>query len=278
MRSVRIAESPGVVFAMGGTSSLELRDSTIDGGAAGVVLEDQSRAALHRATVTNIGTGDSGVGITLGEGDSALEQLTLTLDENSTVPKCGTGILANDSATLTVRNSQFIENRRSAVHLRRGTMNAMFNNVTFSANETMVDTNETASALDIGTLAAPVNLVVRNSRILNNGFDGASYTGAAVILRGDAASVFDLGTKASPGNNRFENNRQPGSLKVWVNPGVTVSASGNVWNASVQGAEDADGRYAAGVGPCASPGACDVTSGTGTNYEVTTGTLRLVEP
>jgi hypothetical protein len=99
-------------------------------------------------------------------------------------------------------------------------------------------------------------------------------------LGGNATSVFDLGTGADPGDNTFTGNdtgNATTNLNVSVNAAVLVSAVGNTFDASTQGAS-ATGRYALGNAPCGA-GSCDLVTGTGTgaNYRITSGTLRLAE-
>jgi hypothetical protein len=62
---------------------------------------------------------------------------------------------------------------------------------------------------------------------------------------------------------------------VKVNAGVTVSAVGNTFDASLQSASAA-GAYVLGTAPCGAS-TCNLTTGTGPNYRVASGTLRLAE-
>ena len=97
-------------------------------------------------------------------------------------------------------------------------------------------------------------------------------------MAGNASSVFDLGTAASPGNNLIQGNTssaQTSGLNVNVASGVTVSAVGNTFAPNVQGA-NAQGKYQFGTAPCGAS-SCNVTSGAGANYRVTSGTLRLAQ-
>ena len=98
------------------------------------------------------------------------------------------------------------------------------------------------------------------------GNTGISQGDGAIVLFGEAASVYDLGTAAQPGGNTILGNNaaRPG-LRVSAPSGVTVNAVGNTWVAGQQGAS-AGGTYSGNV---------LVTSGSGTNYSVTSGALRL---
>jgi len=88
----------------------------------------------------------------------------------------------------------------------------------------------------------------------------------AIVLGGGAGSVFDLGTAAQPGGNTILGNSttRPG-VRVGVASGVTVNAVGNTWVATQQGASST-GTYG---------GNLVVTSGSGQNYVISGGSLRL---
>lgn len=122
----------------------------------------------------------------------------------------------------------------------------------------------------LGGVAAPgfysglYTLTVRNATIANNGSTQAD--GAGLLLNGAAGSVLDLGSAAQPGGNTILglNSSKPG-VRVGTTAGNTVSAVGNTWVASQQGASGT-GTYSGNV---------LVTSGSGQNYAVTSGALRL---
>jgi len=56
---------------------------------------------------------------------------------------------------------------------------------------------------------------------------------------------------------------------------VTVSAVGNTFAPNVQGA-NAQCNYQLGTAPC-SASSCNLTSGAGANYRISSGTLRLAQ-
>ena len=56
---------------------------------------------------------------------------------------------------------------------------------------------------------------------------------------------------------------------------MTVSAVGNTFAPNVQGA-NAQGKYQLGTAPC-SASSCNLTTGAGANYRITSGTLRLAQ-
>jgi hypothetical protein len=75
---------------------------------------------------------------------------------------------------------------------------------------------------------------------------------------------------AEPGGNDFTSNVRT-AIELLSDNAATVSAIGNTWNANVQAATAA-GKYTAPAGTQTT-----VSSGTGTNYIVSAGTLILAE-
>jgi hypothetical protein len=73
-----------------------------------------------------------------------------------------------------------------------------------------------------------------------------------------------LGTASSPGNNTLTGN-QPTQVIVRVAAGVVVSAVGNTWTASMQGA-DAQGHYTVAGPFCTGANPCDQTTGADINF------------
>lgn len=111
-------------------------------------------------------------------------------------------------------------------------------------------------------VTADYALRVTGSTIAGNGSGAADQGG--VVMAGSAASVWNLGQNGLGANTLLGANGSP-AVRVAVPAGVTVDASGNTWTPSVQGA-DASGRYT---------GDALATGGSGTNYVVTGGALRL---
>ena len=125
-------------------------------------------------------------------------------------------------------------------------------------------------------------LKLRNVSVADNksvlGGNSNQPGNSGITMRGSAASTYDLGTAASPGNNVIQGNTtgsQTTGLLVDVAAGVTVNAVGNTFAAGVQGA-NAQGQYQLGTAPC-SASSCNLTSGAGANYRITSGTLRLAQ-
>jgi hypothetical protein len=106
----------------------------------------------------------------------------------------------------------------------------------------------------------------------------ATAGNSGLTLAGDSTSTFDLGTAADPGGNTITGNNTSTSttgIDVKVNAAVTVAAVGNTFEPNLQGA-DALGHFALGAPPCG-PTTCEVTTGSGANYRVTSGRLRLAQ-
>lgn len=104
---------------------------------------------------------------------------------------------------------------------------------------------------------------LRNVAISNTGI---SQGDGAVVLFGDHTSIYDLGTAAQPGGNTIlgSNATRPG-VRVNLSGGGIASAVGNTWVANQQGASST-GTYS---------GNLVVTSGSGQNYVISGGSLRL---
>jgi hypothetical protein len=106
-------------------------------------------------------------------------------------------------------------------------------------------------------------LRVQTSTFSGNGSGGTQHGG--LVLAGSATSTWDLGGFNGMGGNTLLGSGTSPALRVAVPAGVTVLAVGNTWSPSVQGA-NAAGQYA---------GNLLVSSGSGANYSVGSGALRL---
>lgn len=104
---------------------------------------------------------------------------------------------------------------------------------------------------------------LRNVAISNTGI---SQGDGAVVLLGDSTSVFNLGTAAEPGGNTIlgTSATRPG-VRINLGGGGIVNAVGNTWIANQQGASST-GTYG---------GNLLVTTGSGPNYVINGGSLRL---
>lgn len=119
---------------------------------------------------------------------------------------------------------------------------------------------------------AVVDVKVRNSFFAGNApcAQPGCYT---FSLAGGAGSVFDFGTAASPGMNTFSADALGTSLLVKTASTVTVNAVTNTWVPNVQGANSL-GSYVLGTAPCGAA-SCNVTTGSGRNFVVQSGTIKL---
>ncbi len=134
----------------------------------------------------------------------------------------------------------------------------------------------------LGSATKNYSLKLRNVQVDGNksllGGNSNQPGNSGVTMAGAAASVYDLGTLASPGGNVFAGNNtgsQTTNLNVAVAAGVTVSAVGNTFALNVQQA-DAQGKYKLGTAPCGAS-SCNLSTGSGVNYRITGGSLRLAE-
>ena len=210
-----------------GTGHLVLNNSTISAPSSGLIV------GLRLAGVRLASNGS-----TLSGGARTVQRVGVEAIPNSALTLTGTTVqnvngpaIELDAATTTVRvtGGEFKNIQGSALRLTSGTY----------------------------------DLRMRDVAIGNTGIRQGD---GAIVLFGEAASVYDLGTAAQPGGNTIlgANTTRPG-LRINVASGVTVNAVGNTWVAGQQGAS-AGGTYSGNV---------LVTGGSGTNYSVTSGALRL---
>jgi hypothetical protein len=177
------------------------------------------------------------IGPTGGDEPAGAPLPTVTVT-GSTIRDFIIGISMTNGGTLTIRNSTIRDNSSVGIHL------------------------PAVEALPYRS--AVYQLTLRNSTVAANGSGAAGQGGIRMV--GAATAVFDLGTAADPGGNTLAGaDTQGPALRVDVQPGVTVSAVGNTWLPLVQGA-DAAGVYA---------GNLLVTSGSGSNFVIGSGALRL---
>jgi hypothetical protein len=130
------------------------------------------------------------------------------------------------------------------------------------------------AALRLGPSSSNIELEVRNSQFTGPTTSATGTT--AVEVQATATSTLDFGTGATPGGNKLiGNNAQNPGLRVHSSLGGLVTAVGNEWTASQQGA-DALGHYAVLVGST-----LDIhgPSAVGPNHGVSFAgaTLRLAE-
>jgi hypothetical protein len=248
-----------------GSAKIEIEGSSITGfnyggsSAAVAVLEDPPYPTHATVKITDSTLSGSSVGVLVGSIDVA--QLDFT-DVDITSNLFG-GVFCQGSCTLDMSGGSV-------------SGNGSWSDTTFWGYYGGLNFSATDKAYDIKLRGVTID---GNRNIVDNGNTNA-LSNSGLSLGGNATSVFDLGTGADPGDNTFTGNdtgNATTNLNVSVNAAVLVSAVGNTFDASTQGAS-ATGRYALGNAPCGA-GSCDLVTGTGTgaNYRITSGTLRLAE-
>ncbi len=239
---------------------------------------------LANSTVTQQGTGREylfliGFGISgiPGNGNLVLNNSTVTAPEagmlvglraagvrftasgstfsggSRTIGRVGVDAVTNSAVTLTGTTVQNVNG--TAIE-----MDGFFAGSTFRMTGGEIK-NIQGSALRLAS--ANLDARLRNVAISNTGINQGD---GAVLLFGDNTSLYDLGTAAEPGGNTILGNNatRPG-VRINLGGGGIVNAVGNTWVANQQGASSA-GTYS---------GTLVVTSGSGQNYAVTSGALRL---
>jgi len=237
-------------------------DNAYSHGSTGIYVGTfaQPGVALTLST-TNSGITSNNVGVYVTEIGSSPSSLVWTGTNTSVAINTHGGIACHDACNIDLSGGEISEN---------ATSDPLASGVTFHGGVWM------------GMAAKTYQLKLRNMIIVDNkstaGSNASSSDNSGVTMAGSAASVFDLGTAASPGTNLIVGNTssaQTSGLNVGVAAGVTVSAVGNTFAPNVQGA-NAQGKYQLGTSPC-SASSCNLTSGTGANYRITSGTLRLAQ-
>ena len=258
------------IYAQGGTPQITLVASTISGfstvgGSRGITVGPLGNFGLAgvAATVmlTNSSLLDNGVGIWVSDGTTP-SSLALT-GSNGVISGNIFGGLVCASAC--------------AVDLAGGTISG---NGTQDAS--LVGGFTFYGGLWFGSTTKAYQVKLRTVQLIDNksvlGGNSNQPGNSGITLAGSAASSFDLGTLASPGNNLFAGNTtgsQTTGINVEAAAGVTVSAVGNMFAPNLQQA-DAQGKYKLGSAPCGAA-SCNLTTGAGANYRVIGGTLRLAQ-
>jgi hypothetical protein len=240
-----------------------------DGNRPVVLLADSARATIASATLSTLGSdaivlgGEASLDVTntdvaLGSASGAdacirsnvsgTSSLTLA---HSLLHDCPAGILGTAPSTVSLTDTELYGLSASGLDLMGGIGTVHI---------------DTSSFHDDGTRAVrfgggSVQLTVRGTTVTTvpTGFE----------LDGDASSSWDFGTLADPGGNTLTAT----TSSLVLGSSTSVTAVGNTWTPSVQGADSA-GQYAA-TGPSST---LEVTSGSGQNYTDDYGaTLRLAE-
>jgi hypothetical protein len=252
------------VWAMnnGGAAKIEIEGSTISGfnsssSAAVAVVDDPPEQTHATMQITDSTLSNCAFGVMVNTPDFG----QLTFDQVDIKDNLFGGVYCPGSCTLDMSGGTVSGNGSYSVSTGWG----YYGGLHFGASNTVYDIKLRGVT------------IADNRNIVNNGNTNAEAN-SGITLAGTAASVFDLGTGADPGGNTFVGNdtgNATSNLNVKVNAAVVVSAVGNTFDPSIQAAS-ATGTYALGTAPC-SAGSCNLTTGAGANYRVTSGTLRLAE-
>jgi hypothetical protein len=245
-------EHEGIAFQLQDDSSASLTGtSTLSGFAMASSIETGGTALLFEDV-----TSSRNVYLTYVTGTSS-GKADVTLRRTKASDATAAVLIKSGDVTLSVEASVFDDNTAGILSTGSGQIN-------------VVDSRLTNN--DVGLRVQPpmgaYSVYIRRTEVSNNNTVG-------VLLGGILTGTYDLGTLASPGGNVFVDNTSTSGANLVVAGGqaVRVSAIGNTWNASLQGA-GADGRYTvSGQGA-----SLDVSGGTGPNYITsTTATIRLAE-
>lgn len=258
------------VFAVSGTPQITLLNSVISGfdysgSSRGISVGPVGNVGLPGVTATvsmnNVTVSANGYGIYVSDGTTAS---SLTLTGTAVVISANTfgGVVCNSACALDIAGGEVSLN---------GTQNPAW-----------VGGYSFYGGLWFGLATKAHQVKLRNVQVVDNksllGGNSNQPSNSGLTMAGSAASSFDLGTLASPGGNLFVGNTTgnlTSGINVEVAAGVTVNAVGNTFAANTQQA-DAQGKYKLGTAPCAALN-CNLTSGAGTNYRVSSGVLRLVQ-
>jgi hypothetical protein len=261
-------------FAVLESSELRLEGSTVQAGAVAangsggaIELERNVAGETPKAFLTSTTINGNASGTHLGACIYSFESGTLAevTMSGSTLQGCLSGLKSNVSTTLKVvsTNSHVIQNTAEGVQCQ-GTCDFDFSGGSISNNA--IGASAARGGVWMGSVGGAHRLKLRGVSVTgNNASASNTIDNSGIILRGNSSASFDLGTGAEPGNNIFQNNsagNQSANVVVDVS-GVVVSAVGNTWNPGVQGA-DGSGNLAAGT----------VTTGTGANYRIVSGSLK----
>jgi hypothetical protein len=246
----------------GGAAKIEIEGSTISGfswsGSAAVAVLDDSPEQTHATVQISDSTlSNSAFGVTVSTPSFG----QFTFDAVDITNNLFGGFFCPGSCTLDMTGGNVSGNAGYSVSTGWG----YYGGLHFGAPNTVYDIKLRGVT------------IADNRNVIDNGNTNAE-SNSGLTLAGTAASVFDLGTGADPGDNTFVGNdtgNGTSNLNVKVNAAVVVSAVGNTFDPSLQAASAA-GTYALGTAPC-SAGSCNLTTGTGANYRVSSGTLRLAQ-
>ena len=233
-----------VAFYADGSASLSLNQVQVSNTTSEIVeLRQSATAVLTGCSIDNASPQGSGGSSSLVPSDST----TLTLANTNVGDAYGYAILTYGSATVTIQGGSIYGNGYGGINAS-GPLTIDGTSITSNSNDGVDATGTTT---------------ITNAFIDNNAQDGIYYDGSNTLkVRGTelkmnkigvelagAGGSADLGACGDAGNNVLQSTVS-GSVglfaDLWTNS--IISAEGNTWNPSVQGA-DGSGAY----GPCLPP-------------------------
>ncbi|MEP7301108.1 MAG: Ig-like domain-containing protein [Caldimonas sp.] len=259
------------VFALAGSPQISLVSSTISGfttnggGSRGIGIGPVGNVGLPgvaaTVTVANASLMGNDLGVWVFDGTTP-SSLSLTGTNLTVGANTFGGVVCYSACAVDIAAGEVSQN---------GTQ-----------NPALVGGYSFYGGLWFGSAAKDYQVKLRNVQVIDNksllGGNSNQPGNSGITMAGTAASSYDLGTLASPGGNLFLGNTT-GNLSTGINvevaAGVTVNAAGNSFAPNLQQA-DAQGKYKLGTSPCGSA-SCNLTAGTGTNYRIISGTLRLAQ-
>ncbi len=232
----------------------------------GATIATQSVLLFEQSEATELTVKSSDVSTSVSASNcfvlNAGAKLTI---EGSSVHGCGTGIKGALPTVLTLVDSEFYDQSFGGTDL----------DVYASATVTITGCSfhdMAYTAMRMGSAQTLLNLKMRNTEI-----DVTSLANwHAIMLDGTSASTIDLGTLADPGGNTFIQRAATLSSAMRLQfQAVVISAVGNTWTPSAQGA-NAQGKYVVASGKVLEDKTA-VTAGINYIKPYATTTLRLAQ-
>ena len=299
LNNAQVKVNSSGIWMNGAATQLNMSNSTLmavamPGPGAGIfAYKGTPSVTLVGSTISGFGWGNASAPIIVGPFSPAygLPGATAAISLTNSVLSGGSiGLWSSDGttpslATVTGSNAQIKNNYFGGVWCQSA-CNLDLSGGEVSGNGTqnaaLAGSSSFFGGLHLGAADRAYSLKLRNVAVINNASLSTGNTNTAsnsgLTLAGNASSSYDLGTGASPGGNTFTGNNsgnQTSGVNVAVAGGVTVQAVGNTFIANNQSA-NAQGKYLLGSSPCG-VSSCNLTSGSGANYRITSGTLRLAQ-
>lgn len=260
---------------------LALDGVSIDGAIEPIAAGGQAVVTATGATMIDAGGGDYAVRLTggasftlsggstvtnasftciVGDGSGAAATPAITVLD-STLSDCATGIgyyiesvpvVELDGATITGTTFDGVK---------------MVHGGSLTVTDSVFTQND-GNGIGTDGINDTIDVTVRGTQFTDNG-------GAGIIVRSAGDSTWDLGRGNDPGGNTFTGNDASfGGVRLNLAAAADstlIYAAGNTWIADEQGA-DGNGHYSVTSGTFS-----DVTTGSGPNYSIVNGVLRIAE-